>query len=90
MPRTQYPYLAHITFPDGTTRSFDRWGDGATFAVVGRDRVGLRRDEPLFVAEWRSGLEEYAQEEAARWLAGYGGEWFVVPVTYTSPGNPIP
>lgn len=87
MPRTHYPYLAHLTYPDGTAHTFNRWGDTATFAVVGRDMTGVRRGEPIELTQWLRGTAESAQANAAQQLDDFGGEWFVVPVTYTSPGG---
>ncbi|MCM6777909.1 hypothetical protein NDR87_31575 [Nocardia sp. CDC159] len=86
MTCTRYPYSAHVTFPDGTSDDYDRWSNEATHAVVGRDRDGLTKSERLIVAEWCTDPEA-ARTCAEQWLARYGGEWTVVPVTYTTPGN---
>lgn len=85
---TRYPFSAHVPFPDGTTHDFDRWGDSATFAIVGRDKVGKRNGEPFTVAQMCNGTREFTELAAKRdWLDRFGGEWSVVPVTHTSPGN---
>lgn len=84
----RYPFAIHVPLPDGTTQTFNRWADDVRFAIIGQDRIGTRNGEPPYVADWCGSTEEHAQFIAKRdWLDQYGGEWHVVPVSYSTPGS---
>lgn len=73
---------ATITLPDGSTKTYTRHGTTAQFVVYGLDAVGVRRCELPGVAQWCAN-ERGAQNVLPNWTK-YGGQWLILPVTYTS------
>jgi hypothetical protein len=78
-------FTASITTEDGTIETYKRHGNSERFVIFGRDAAGVRKGERPIVAEWCAS-EQGARNVLPDWQR-YGGQWAILPVTYTDHGQ---